>query len=231
MPDPSPHAPDDHAPLARPKHAAPPARARDWTPSRRGLLLIAAALLVGVVLFAIVWRNDRSDFYTVEPVIGPRGDDGYDPLPAPLPKGEPRGASGMADAEEREREAARIEEEQARIEPPPELEPPPGDVPSEVPGVPLAAGSSPEPIPGQSPPPNYPRRALRRGVEGTVLVRAEVGPDGVPVSVSLVQGSRSRDLDRAALDAVRGWRFRPAQVDGRPTVGSVVIPIEFRARR
>jgi protein TonB len=95
----------------------------------------------------------------------------------------------------------------------------------------LAGGTSPEPIPAQSPPPDYPRRALRRGIEGTVLVRAEVGPDGVPVSVSIVQGSRSRDLDRAAVDAVRRWRFRPGQVDGRPVVGSVVIPIEFRARR
>ncbi|GAB3733895.1 hypothetical protein GCM10028862_16620 [Luteimonas pelagia] len=230
MPEPTPTPSNDTERLAKPR----PARrssVHDWRPSRRGLLLIAAALAIGLGLFAVVWRQDRADFYTVDPVIGPRADDGYAPLPAPLPAGRPRGASGMADADSREREAARIEEEQARIEPPeiePEVAP---DVPPPQAAAPLAAGASPEPIPGQSPPPDYPRRALRRGIEGTVLVRAEVGPDGVPVSVSLVQGSRSRELDRAALDAVRRWRFRPAQVDGRPTVGSVVVPIEFRARR
>jgi protein TonB len=230
MSDPTPGTPRDHAPLARPQPGRRRAAA-DWRPSRRGLLLIAGALLVGIVLFAIVWRSDRADFYTVEPVIGPRSDDGYAPLPAPLPAGKPRAASGMADADEREREAARMEEEQAQLEPPPGVETPPEEIAPDAPVAPLAAGTSPEPIPAQSPPPEYPRRALRRGIEGTVLVRAEVGPDGVPVSVSIVQGSRSRELDRAAVDAVRRWRFRPGQADGRPVAGSVVVPIEFRARR
>ncbi|HEY4555317.1 MAG TPA: energy transducer TonB, partial [Lysobacter sp.] len=75
--------------------------------------------------------------------------------------------------------------------------------------------------------PRYPAQALRRGEQGTVMVRADIGPDGVPTSVSLVAGSGSRHLDRAAQDAVRRWRFTPATVDGRPTVGSVVVPIEF----
>ena len=87
------------------------------------------------------------------------------------------------------------------------------------------------PLPGQTPPPDYPRRALRRGIEGTVLVRVDVGPDGVPTSVGISQSSRSRDLDRAAIEAVERWRFRPAMADGRPTVGTVVVPIDFNARR
>ncbi len=63
------------------------------------------------------------------------------------------------------------------------------------------------------------------------MVRVDVGPDGVPTSTSLVEGSGSRDLDRAALAAVRRWRFRPAQVNGRPTVGSAVVPINFEVGR
>ena len=89
----------------------------------------------------------------------------------------------------------------------------------------------PTPLPGQTPPPDYPRRALRRGIEGTVLVRVDVGPDGVPTSVGISQSSRSRELDRAAIEAVERWRFRPAMADGRPTVGTVVVPIDFNARR
>ena len=63
------------------------------------------------------------------------------------------------------------------------------------------------------------------------MVRIEVGPDGVPTATSIVQSSQSRALDRAALDAVKRWRFRPAIVDGQPAVGSVVVPIEFNLDR
>ena len=74
-------------------------------------------------------------------------------------------------------------------------------------------------------------RYSRRGESGTVVVRAEVGPDGVPTSVSVARSSGSRTLDRAAVSAVNRWQFRPAQLEGRPTVGSVLVPIEFKPQR
>ena len=89
------------------------------------------------------------------------------------------------------------------------------------------ASSQPQPIAGQTPAPRYPPQALRRGERGTVMVRVEIGPDGVPGAVSVANSSGSRLLDRAAVDAVRRWRFRPAQANGRPTVGSVLVPISF----
>jgi periplasmic protein TonB len=229
MSDPTPDAPasDDHRPMGRRPRGGATA---SWRPSRRGLVLVALAALVGLLLFAMVWRGDRDRFYTVEPVARPERQ-AYDPLPAPLPARErERAASGLGDAGEREQEAARIAEERAPPPPSPAPEPVEAPAPPQA-SAPLARGTSPEPIPGQMPAPEYPRRALRRGEQGTVLVRAEVGSDGVPISVSLVQGSRSRDLDRAALDAVRRWRFRPGHANGRPIVGSVVVPIEFRADR
>jgi len=219
------------APL-QPAAPRPPASNRprlpSWLPSPRALLLIAAAFLAGLGLFALVWYGERDNgFYTVEPVARPRAAADFEPLPAPLPAGSETSASGMGERDEQAREQApRVVEEVAPPFPPGPVEAP---APPPAPQAPLAAGGAPEPIAGQMPAPEYPRRALRRGIEGTVLVRVQVGPDGVPTSVSLVESSRSRDLDRAALDAVRRWRFRPAQLDGRPTVGSVVIPIDFRA--
>jgi periplasmic protein TonB len=194
--------------------------------------MVALAALVGLLLFAMVWRGDRDRFYTVEPVASPERQ-AYDPLPAPLPARErERAASGMGDPDQRDDEQEpRIAEERA---PPPPTAPAPEPVQAPPPPAAagaLARGTSPEPIPGQMPAPTYPRRALQRGEEGTVLVRAEVGSDGVPISVTLVQGSRSRELDRAALEAVRRWRFRPGHVNGRAIVGSVVVPIEFRTNR
>lgn len=63
-----------------------------------------------------------------------------------------------------------------------------------------------------------------------MLLRVHVGADGVPYAVDLVSGSGSRHLDRAATDAVRKWRFRPAMRDGRPVSGAVQVPISFNPR-
>lgn len=200
-----------------------------WRPSRRTLLIAAVAFVVGLGLFTLVWFGDRDDsFYKVEPVASPDSSASeFDPLPAPMPAGRGDDASGMKDEPGKP-----LPESQARIieRAPPAA--PPVSVATDAPPSqgPAATGDTAEPIPTRMPAPEYPRRAFRQGIEGTVLVRAEVGPDGVPTSVGLVRSSRSRDLDRAALDAVRRWRFRPAMVDGHPTVGSVVVPIEFRRR-
>ena len=93
----------------------------------------------------------------------------------------------------------------------------------------MAGGTAPQPI--QSPAPSYPAQALRNGESGTVLLRVHVGADGIPYDVDLVQSSRSRALDRAASDAVRGWRFRPATRGGQPVPGEVQVPISFNADR
>ena len=211
----------------------PPRDRHDWLPSRRGLLLAALAFVVGLALFALAWRaQERSDFFTVEPVASPSASREFDPLPAPLPANRDRGASGMGERDrEREDDADRAAD--ARLPPPPAPIAPPAPPPAPLPPPePVAATQAPVPLPGQTPPPNYPRRALRRGIEGVVMVRVDVGPDGVPTSVGISSSSRSRDLDRAAIEAVERWRFRPAiAADGRPTVGTVVIPIEFDARR
>ena len=61
-----------------------------------------------------------------------------------------------------------------------------------------------------------------------MLVRVEVDSNGRPAGLALVQRSGSRELDRAALEAVRGWRFQPARRDGQAVPGSLVIPIDFR---
>jgi TonB family protein len=46
----------------------------------------------------------------------------------------------------------------------------------------------------------------------------------------LVQGSGARELDRAAVEAVRRWRFAPATRGGQPVEGSVQVPITFNLK-
>jgi len=91
----------------------------------------------------------------------------------------------------------------------------------------MAPSDRPQPIADQSPPPSYPPAALRRGDSGTVVVRVDVDATGYPSGVTLIQRSGSRDLDRAASDAVRRWRFQPAQSNGVPVPGSLEVPFDF----
>lgn len=78
--------------------------------------------------------------------------------------------------------------------------------------------------------PRYPAQALRSGVEGSVNVRIELDAKGIPTDVQVVErsGERSRDLDRAVLEAARKWRFEPAMKDGKPVAAAVVLPVDFK---
>ena len=82
-----------------------------------------------------------------------------------------------------------------------------------------------------NPPPVYPRRARRRHHQGLVLVEVQVGPDGRPLGVKLARSSGHKELDRAALAAVRGWRFRPARRNGKAVAARVEVPLRFRLKR
>jgi protein TonB len=76
--------------------------------------------------------------------------------------------------------------------------------------------------------PKYPAAMLRAGVGGTVVVVAEVDAQGNPVDVRVVERSGERDLDRAAVNAVRQWRFEPAMRNGKAIATSVKVPVDFK---
>lgn len=199
-----------------------------WRPGRRTLWWILGGIAVGLLMFALVWSGgrDKDDFYRVGEAPPTADTRPYAPLPVPLPAGG-EGTRGTLPAPEAPADEPGSRERPQLVETAP---PPPPPAPAEPPPATArdATASQPVPIPGRTPAPRYPPRALRQGESGTVLVRAEIGPDGVPGSVSVARSSGSRLLDRAAVDSVLRWRFQPAQVDGRPTVGSVIVPIEFR---
>jgi len=79
-------------------------------------------------------------------------------------------------------------------------------------------------------PPVYPKRAIELSQQGEALVRVRLDPDGTAAEILLWRGSGFALLDRAALAAVRGWHFLPAQRDGRPVAAWVEIPVRFHLR-
>ena len=73
----------------------------------------------------------------------------------------------------------------------------------------------------------YPRKARRLGLEGTVLLHAQVGVSGTPMQLRIVHSSGHQVLDQAALRSVEQWEFVPTKVNGRVTKSWVQVPVRF----
>ncbi|MCA3389320.1 MAG: energy transducer TonB [Roseomonas sp.] len=76
--------------------------------------------------------------------------------------------------------------------------------------------------------PNYPEASRRRGEQGVVRVELFVDPTGRVADVRILESSGFSALDAAAVQAVREWRFRPAQRAGLPVAGSLSTAVHFR---
>ena len=64
--------------------------------------------------------------------------------------------------------------------------------------------------------PRYPSRALSRGIEGWVLMEFAIDELGLAVSPAVIESEPPGIFDRAALSAVKRWKYRPMIEDGRP---------------
>ena len=83
--------------------------------------------------------------------------------------------------------------------------------------------------PGQgNPRPYYPWLSRQRGEQGRVVLRVGVDATGKPFDVTIIRSSGHGRLDRAAAEALRQWRFKPARQGGRNVAGSVEVPVTFR---
>ncbi|HEY7978753.1 MAG TPA: TonB family protein [Rhizomicrobium sp.] len=76
--------------------------------------------------------------------------------------------------------------------------------------------------------PNYPATAVPSRESGSVLVDVWVTDDGTAKKVGIHKTSGYPDLDDAAINAVRSWKFLPAMQDGSPTSGLTVVQIYFQ---
>jgi TonB family protein len=75
--------------------------------------------------------------------------------------------------------------------------------------------------------PKYSPEALKAKLQGTVLVSLLVGEDGVPQNVKVVRGL-GLGLDEKAIEAVQGWRFKPAMKGGEPIAVPAQVEVNFK---
>jgi protein TonB len=76
-------------------------------------------------------------------------------------------------------------------------------------------------------PPKYPVESRRRKEQGTVFLSVLVGTDGSVQDVSVSRSSGFARLDKAALDAVRRWRWSPLVRGGVPVMVRGIVDIPF----
>jgi TonB family protein len=77
--------------------------------------------------------------------------------------------------------------------------------------------------------PTYPDDARRARVQGQVVVRATIGPDGKVSSARVLRSVPA--LDQAALEAVRQWEYAPTIVDGVATSVTATVIVNFELSR
>jgi periplasmic protein TonB len=93
-----------------------------------------------------------------------------------------------------------------------------------------AASRQAVPLYLKNPPPEYPPAARRRGYEGTIMMEVFVDREGKVQDLRLLRSSGYDMLDRAAMRAVKGWRFAPARQGEENVDMWVTVPLTFRLK-
>jgi len=75
--------------------------------------------------------------------------------------------------------------------------------------------------------PHYPQSALDAGTSGIVIVETKISEKGNVDEARVVRGL-SPELDEAAMEAVKQWKFKPATLDGKPVAVVFNLTINFR---
>ena len=146
---------------------------------------------------------------------------GKPPPPKPIPKPKP----GVKPVQKPV--AKSVEQPPAPPTPaPPVAAPAPPAPPAPNPVTPASANAAYL----KNPVPEYPSLAMRRGWEGTVLLRVHVLASGKPGEVQIQKSSGRDALDDAALAAVKRWSFVPAKQGDVAQDGWVSVPIDFNIK-
>lgn len=74
--------------------------------------------------------------------------------------------------------------------------------------------------------PIYPEAAKKAGIEGVVILSVSLDVKGDVIRARVIKSIP--ELDQAALDAVRQWKYEPMRVDGTPRPIVFTVEVEFK---
>jgi protein TonB len=76
--------------------------------------------------------------------------------------------------------------------------------------------------------PPYPRAMEQAGRNGSVRVRITIGTDGRVTAIEQLSATDDAFWRVTERQARTRWRFRPATLDGRPVVSTMLMTVTFR---
>ena len=76
--------------------------------------------------------------------------------------------------------------------------------------------------------PVHPEEALRDSLEGKVFLKFIVNVDGSVSDVKVLRTTGSKVFQKAAIDAISQFRFKPAEHNGKPVAVWMTQPVTFR---
>jgi protein TonB len=77
-------------------------------------------------------------------------------------------------------------------------------------------GGDTDPIPVVRVSPQYPARAMQRGIEGWVQLEFTVTAAGTVKDINVQQAEPPNYFEQAAMNAVRKYKYKPRLIDGQP---------------
>ncbi len=75
--------------------------------------------------------------------------------------------------------------------------------------------------------PSYPADCKAEGIQGTLLLRAVISPEGAVTNLQAINQLVDLRLVAAAVDAVKQWRYEPTLLNGEPIEVSTDIDVNF----
>lgn len=75
--------------------------------------------------------------------------------------------------------------------------------------------------------PVYPEGAKAAGSQGTVILRAVISMDGVPLSLRVMNDQIDPELARSAIESVSKWRYTPTLLNGQPIEVDTTVQVNF----
>jgi periplasmic protein TonB len=82
------------------------------------------------------------------------------------------------------------------------------------------------PTPTRTPPPDFPNDM--QGTNGIVAVVVIIDEKGA-VTQATVSKSSHPQFEGPSLQAIKNWKFKPAEVGGQPVKAKVTIPLHFNS--
>ena len=192
-----------------------------------GLLRRAVEMVIPVQVLAEMVEAPRPETPPAPPPPEPKPEPRPQPRPTPKPKPQPVAKHPeptplpVAVADPAPSDNAPVVPV-APPEPAPTAPPAPPAAPAPVVDMPSSAADY-----LRNPAPVYPPLSRRLGEQGRVMLRVLVEADGSAGNVIVAKSSGYERLDKAAVEAVRKWRFVPGKRAGVPEAMWYQLPINW----